>query len=164
MRRVNCGGAVMECASRGSLGVVVCLVAAGSLQCSKAESPNATLGADTVLECRASEIHHVFRIRAAAQEVDDLAFTPVKSGVAEVSDAVYLLRFHEARDNYDLVLQIARSSGLGTRRLFDDEQQASRGTAVPTTLSVRRSQRFAESGRQLRMLPGSVRAWNDETC
>jgi len=117
----------MACASRGSLSVAVWLAAASSLQCSKTEAPVTTRGADTVLECRASEIHHVLRIRAAAQEVDDLAFSPAKSGAADVSDAVYVLRFHEPRDNYDLVFEIDRSSGHGTRRLFDDEQQAIQG-------------------------------------
>lgn len=82
---------------------------------------------DVVLECAAGDIHHLLRVRPSAQLVEDLSFSPAKSGVAEVSASEYLLQFHEDRDKYDLVLQVDKATGKGTRRLFDDEQQPIHG-------------------------------------
>jgi hypothetical protein len=88
-----------------------------------------------MLDCSASDIRHVLRIRAADHVVDDVSASPAMHGVAEVSDREYLLRFHEPRDSYDLVLQIDRATGTGTRRLYDDEQQVIRGHGGTDDLS-----------------------------
>lgn len=117
----------MECSIRVPSGLAVSLVAVASAQCSPGAPRAAALASDPVLECRAADIRHVLRIRRAAGAVDDLTFTPAKSGTADVRDAEYVLSFHESRDNYDLVLRIDKASGRGTRRLFDDEQQAIQG-------------------------------------
>lgn len=86
-----------------------------------------TTSADTVLECSAVDIHHVFRIRAADHLVEDESFSPAKAGAAEVTPAEYRLLFQEPRDHYELMVRIDRASGTGTRRLFDDEQQLVKG-------------------------------------
>ena len=44
----------------------------------------------------------------------------------------------ERRDNYDLVLQVDRASGQGTRQLFDDEQQAIKGQGGTDAISCTR--------------------------
>jgi len=84
-------------------------------------------GVDAVLECAASDIHHVFRIREAARAVEDLSFSPAKLGVADVTPAEYRLQFDEPRDHYALLVQVNRTTWTGTRQLFDDEQQAIKG-------------------------------------
>ncbi|MFN7981754.1 MAG: hypothetical protein U0Q11_07840 [Vicinamibacterales bacterium] len=112
--------------SRQVVGCAVCVVAVGTVQCARSDSAT-TSPADTLMECRAADIRHVLRIRPASHEVDDLTFTPAKTGTADVSGTDYRLQFHESRDNYDLVLRFDATTGKGTRRLFDDEQQAIQG-------------------------------------
>lgn len=92
---------------------------------------------DTVLDCSAGDIHHLLRIRATDGQVEDLSFTPPKRGAAEISDARYVFSFPEHRDRYELVLQVDRSTGTGTRELFDDEQQAIRGHGGTDVLTCR---------------------------
>ena len=95
------------------------IVAASALQCSRPS--------DMVLECSAPDIRHVLRVRAIEHRVEDLSVVPAKQGEAEVTDSEYHLRFQEQRDRYELLFRINRSTGRGTRELFDDEQQAIRG-------------------------------------
>ena len=92
-----------------------------------AREAGAAGGADAVIECAATDIHHVFRIREAARAVDDLSFSPAKSGVADVTPAEYRLQFDEPRDHYSLLVQVNRATWTGTRMLFDDEQQVIKG-------------------------------------
>lgn len=94
-------------------------VAAATVQCSRPS--------DIVLECSAPDIRHVLRIHVNEGEAEDLLFEPAKRGEAAVSDRDYLLRFYERRDRYELMFRIDRSTGRGTRELFDDEQQPIRG-------------------------------------
>lgn len=94
-------------------------VAASTVQCSRPS--------DIVLECSAPNIRHVLRIDVNQGAADDLSAEPVKRGEAAVSDRDYLLRFYERRDRYELMFRIDRSTGRGTRELFDDEQQPIRG-------------------------------------
>ena len=110
--------------------VTVCVVVGAAVAASRCAGSNpftAAQASDIVLECAAGDIHHTFRISPAARTVDDLSFSPVRSGTADVSDTQYLLQFHERRDNYDLFVQVDRATGKGTRSLFDDEQQAIKG-------------------------------------
>lgn len=88
-----------------------------------------------VLDCTAGDIHHRLRVHAAEGQVEDLSFTPVKVGTADVSDARYVLRFPEHRDRYELILTIDRSTGTGMRELFDDEQQAIKGNGGTDALT-----------------------------
>lgn len=81
----------------------------------------------TVLRCSASDIHHVFRIPAGLQQVEDLSATPPRRGQVSVADGSYVLSFMDTRDHYELVVVIDRTTGRGTRELFDDEQQLVRG-------------------------------------
>lgn len=81
----------------------------------------------TVLRCSASDIHHVFRIPASLQQVEDLSATPPRRGQVSVADGSYVLSFVDTRDHYELVVVIDRVTGRGTRELFDDEQQLVRG-------------------------------------
>ncbi len=106
---------------------VVVGAAMAAIRCSDPVPAVAARTPDIVIECTAADIHHTFRISPAERAVDDLSVSPARRGVADVSDAEYLLQFHERRDNYDLLLQIDRATGKGTRRLFDDEQQAIKG-------------------------------------
>ncbi len=59
--------------------------------------------------------------------MDDTSTTPAKTGTAAVTGTEYRLLFQESRDHYELMVQIDRASGKGTRRLFDDEQQPIKG-------------------------------------
>jgi hypothetical protein len=93
---------------------------AGAVQCRQSSE-------ETVLECSASGVHHILRIRPGARQADDLAVQPATHGEAAVSDAEYVLRFVDSRDHYEVRFRIDRVSGSGTRELFDDEQQAIRG-------------------------------------
>ena len=106
---------------------LVPLAVVGAAQCSRPARHARSTDMDTVLDCSGEDIRHVLRIRASDRKVEDLASTPTKLGDAEVTAAEYLLRFQESRDHYELIFQIDRSTGKGTRRLFDDEQQAIRG-------------------------------------
>lgn len=83
--------------------------------------------ADPVLDCSASDVRHILRIHPSERTVEDLSFTPAKNGEAELSGGVYVLRFLENRDRYELIFQINAATGIGTRQLFDDEQQAIKG-------------------------------------
>jgi len=82
---------------------------------------------DTVLRCSAAEIQHVFRIPPDHQRVEDVSATPAKVGQLSVTDSSYVLRFEESRDHYELIVVIDRSTGRGTRTLYDDEQQVIHG-------------------------------------
>ena len=108
---------------------VISVVAVPSVlvSCAPAGGPPAAAVEETVLECSADDIRHVFHIRAAASEVDDTSVTPAKTGSAEVTGTEYRLLFQESRDHYELMVRIDRASGRGTRRLFDDEQQPVKG-------------------------------------
>lgn len=88
---------------------------------------NCSRPTDIVLECSAPDIRHVLRIHVNEGEAEDLSAEPAKRGEAAVSDRDYLLRFYERRDRYELMFRIDRSTGRGTRELFDDEQQPIRG-------------------------------------
>lgn len=99
--------------------LVSAIVAVSVTQCSRPS--------DTVLECSAPDIRHVLRIRVVDRRVEDFSVTPIKQGDAEVTASEYLLRFEERRDRYELRFRIDKSTGRGTRELFDDEQQAIRG-------------------------------------
>lgn len=106
------------CAAAG----VATILAGCSTPASKAAATS-----DIVIDCTAADIHHTFRISPTAHTVEDLSFSPARQGVADVSDSGYRLQFHERRDNYDLIVTIDRTTGQGTRNLFDDEQQAIKG-------------------------------------
>ena len=105
---------------------MVLLGVTGAAQCSRSARPSRPTDSDTVLDC-VGDIRHVLRIRADGIHVEDLSSVPAKLGDAEVGEAEYRLRFQEPRDNYEVFFQIDRSTGKGTRRMFDDEQQAIRG-------------------------------------
>ena len=109
--------------------LTLCVTAGVAVTTAGCSTPATTAAAapDMVIDCTAGDIHHTFRINPSAHTVEDLSFSPSRRGVADVSDAEYRLQFHERRDNYDLILQIDRGSGRGTRNLFDDEQQAIKG-------------------------------------
>lgn len=96
------------------------IVAVNVAACSKAPT-------DTVLRCSASDIRHVFRIPASLEQVEDLSTAPAKVGQVSIAGGTYVLRFQESRDHYELVVVIDRTTGRGTRTLFDDEQQLIRG-------------------------------------
>lgn len=99
------------------VGLAGAIVAAGTVRCSPPPP------ADVVLECSASDIRHVLRIRANDRQVDDLSVVPATHGDAELSDTEYLLRFLERRDRYELLFRINRVTGSGTRELIDEEEQ-----------------------------------------
>lgn len=105
------------------------------VQCAPAGKPPAEDGGETVLECTADDIHHVFRIHPAASLVEDASVSPAKTGAAEVTPAEYRLLFQEPRDHYELMVRIDRASGTGTRHLFDDEQQLVKGHGGNDTLT-----------------------------
>ncbi|MGE0450263.1 MAG: hypothetical protein AB7Q29_11850 [Vicinamibacterales bacterium] len=95
------------------------MAVAGTLQCARP--------AETVLDCAASDIHHILHIAASGRQVEDRSFTPAKRGEAEVSDAEYVLRFVDSRDDYELIFRIDRATGRGIRVLIDNEGVVPRG-------------------------------------
>ena len=135
--RTSCSrGVAVTSVCRGFAWVGVALTVAVSAQCARpAQQDGESATVVALLDCSALDIRHVLRVRAADHVVEDLTSSPAKLGVAETSATEWVLRFHEPRDNYDLVLQIDRVTGLGTRRLFDDEQQAINGHGGTDNLS-----------------------------
>ena len=106
--------------------VFVGAAAALTVRCAPSASVE-TPGPEIVLECTAGDIRHELHVRPVEHAVEDVSFTPAKAGVADISDAAYLLRFEDRRDHYELQFQIDRATGAGMRRLFDDEQQVIHG-------------------------------------
>lgn len=111
---------------RLSVGTAV-LSIVGSTHCAAPVRSLNPPGAEATLECTAGDIHHIFRIHTAQGTVVDESRSPAKAGRAEVSAAEYRLLFEEPRDHYELMVRIDRTTGTGTRRLFDDEQQLVKG-------------------------------------
>ncbi len=112
---------------RASLLWLVVLLTLGGANCAQPVG-------QTVLTCAASDVRHTMRVHADTGTVEDLAVTPAKVGEAEVTPDLYVFRFFEARDHYELIIRIDRATGTGTRELFDDEQQAVKGHGGTDTL------------------------------
>jgi len=100
---------------------------AGMVGCAPMAGSSSTGDVDTVLECSAADIHHVFRIHAATHAVEDVSASPPTVGSVEITPTEYRLLFQDPRDYYELMVQVDRATGRGTRHLFDEEQTLVQG-------------------------------------
>jgi hypothetical protein len=96
------------------------LVFLGLSACSRASTA-------TTLDCSgSSEIRHILRIHADGHTVDDLAFTPERTGTAVVTDAFYILRF-KTDPGSSFLFRINRMTTDGSRALIGEDGKTVEG-------------------------------------
>src|SRR5262249_41241317 len=73
-----------------------------------------------ILDCSAEGTRHILRIHTDRHTVDDMAFTPPRTGTAAVTDAFYILRF-ETGSGSSFMFRINRGTIEGSRALIGED-------------------------------------------